>query len=65
MREWRVCGERIGNVWCGERVWSVWCVERVGSVWCEMIVGVSGERVFSCESWRCVVRRENRESVVW
>lgn len=37
MREWRVCGERIGNVWCGERV---------GSVWCEMIVGVSGERVF-------------------
>lgn len=37
MREWRVCGERIGNVWCGERVWSVWC---------EMIVGVSGERVF-------------------
>lgn len=46
MREWRVCGERIGNVWCGERVWSVWCVERAGSVWCEMIVGVSGERVF-------------------
>lgn len=37
MRKWRVCGERIGNVWCGERVWSVWC---------EMIVGVSGERVF-------------------
>lgn len=37
MSEWRVCGERIGNVWC---------VERVGSVWCEMIVGVSGERVF-------------------
>lgn len=37
MSEWRVCGERIGNVWCGERVWSVWC---------EMIVGVSGERVF-------------------
>lgn len=46
MREWRVCGERIGNLWCGERVWSVWCVERAGSVWCEMIVGVSGERVF-------------------
>lgn len=45
-RKWRMCGERIGNVWCGERVWSVWCVERVGSVWCEMIVGVSGERVF-------------------
>lgn len=33
-------------MWCGERVWSVLCVERVGSVWCEMIVGVSGERVF-------------------
>lgn len=46
VRKWRVCVERIGNVWCGERVWSVWCVERVGSVWCEMIVGVSGERVF-------------------
>lgn len=41
VREWRVCGEKIGNVWCGERVWSVWCVERVGSVWCETIVGVS------------------------